>query len=114
MTEKSAIMFNHNLYSKPKVDQEDTGIPHETRQKLIDPKENYDFISKHSSNIRLTYLGALKIDTGPNLPPVASKPYPLPLKHHKFVKEEIENFLEAGLIERSLSPYATPITVDPR
>ena len=49
----------------------------------------------------------MKIDTDPNLPPVASKPYPLPPNHHKFVKEEIANLLEAGLIKRSLSPYAT-------
>ena len=34
--------------------------------------------------------------TDPELPPVASKPYPLLLKHHEFVKEETENILEAG------------------
>ena len=39
---------------------------------------------------------------------------PLPLKHNKFVKEEIENLLEAGLIEQSISPYAIPIIVLPR
>ena len=53
----------------------------------------------------------MKIDTDPNLPPVASKPYALPLKHHKFVKEEIENLLEAGLIKGSISPYPIPIIV---
>ena len=36
------------------------------------------------------------------------------MKHHKFVKEEIENLLEAGLIERSRNPYPTPIIVVPR
>ena len=56
----------------------------------------------------------ITIDTDPNLPPVTSEPYPLPLKHNKFVKEEIENLLEAGLIERSMSPYAAPIIVVPR
>ena len=30
------------------------------------------------------------------------------------VKEEIKNLLEAGLIKRSMSPYATPIIVVPR
>ena len=50
-----------------------------------------------------------KIETDPKLPPVASKPYPLPLEHHKYVKEETENLLEAGLIERSMSPCANPI-----
>ena len=40
----------------------------------------------------------IEIDT--DLPPVASKSYHLLLKHHKFVKEEIENLLEKGLIDR--------------
>ena len=43
-----------------------------------------------------------------------SKLYPSPLKHHKFVKKEAENLLEAGLIKRSVSPYAAPILVVPR
>ena len=55
----------------------------------------------------------MTIDTTPNLAPVVSKPYPLPLKHHIFVKE-IENLLEAGLIKRSMSPYTAPIIVVPR
>ena len=50
----------------------------------------------------------------PRFTHVANKPYPLPLKQHKFVKEEKENVLEAGLIERSMSLYATPIIVAPR
>ena len=45
-----------------------------------------------------------KNDTDPNLPPVVSKPYPLTLKHHKFVKDEIETLLEAGLIKRPMTP----------
>lgn len=30
------------------------------------------------------------------------------------MKEETEDLLEAGLIEKSMSPYATPIIVVPR
>ena len=55
----------------------------------------------------------MTIETDPELPPVASKPYPLPSKHHKFIKEETGNLLEAGLIRRSVSPYVTPIIVVP-
>ena len=56
----------------------------------------------------------MTIKADPELSPVASKPYPLPLKHYTFVKEEIKYLLEAGLIERSMSPYAAPIIVVPR
>ena len=44
---------------------------------------------------------------------MGSKPYLLPLKHHKFIKEELTNLVEAGLIEQSLSSYAAPIMVVP-
>ena len=56
----------------------------------------------------------MKINTNPNLPPCSKLTLPLPLKHHKFVKEEIEHLLEAGIIERSTSLYAAPIIVASR
>ena len=51
------------------------------------------------------------METDPNLTPVANEPYSLPLKHQKFVKEEIENLLEAWLTDISMSPCAAPIIV---
>ena len=75
-------------------------------------KKDYNgIVSPDSSDIRLTHLEEMMIETDPELTPVASKPYPLPLKHHSFIKEEIENLLEAGLIKRSMGPYATPVIV---
>ena len=108
-------MFHNNFYSKPKIDFDDVEISEETLQKLQILKHNYNKIAcKHSSDIGLPHLEEMPIESSPELPPAASKPYPLPLKHDKFIKEETENLLEATLIERSMSPYATPITVDPR
>ena len=89
MPVKSAFMFHHTFYLKPKLDLEDSKISQETQQKLQTFKQDYDIlVSKHSSDIGLTHLEEMKIETDPKLPPVASKPYPLPLKHHKFVKEK--------------------------
>ena len=86
-------------------------ISEDTQQKLQILKQNYDDTdSKHSSDIRPINLE--EID--PELPPVVSKLYPLPLKHHTSIKKEIENLLEAGLIKRSMSPYAASIIVVPR
>ena len=91
--------------ARAKIDLKDTDIPQGTGQKLLTLQQNYDdIVSKHSSNTRLTHLEEMTIDSDPNLSPVARKPYPLALKHHKLVKEEIENLLETGLIERSMSP----------
>ena len=52
--------------------------------------EKYDgIISKNSSDIGKTMLVEMEIDTG-NHPPIASKPYTLPLKHYDWVQKEIE------------------------
>ena len=108
-------MFHHNFYPNPKIDLEDAKISEETRQNLQVSQQDYDdIVSKHSSDIILTYLEEMTSDTDLNLPLVVSKPYPIPLKHNKFIKEEIENWLERGLIGRSMSPYAAPIIVVPR
>ena len=58
-------------------------------------------------------LVEMEIDTG-NHPPIASKPYTLPLKHYDWVQKEIETLERAGIIERSISPWATPIVIVPK
>ena len=115
MPEKSAFTFHHNFWPKPKIDLEDDKISEETWLKLQILKHDHDdIVSQQSSVIRLTHLEEMTIETDPELPPIMSKPYPLPLKLYKLVKEEIENLLEAGLFERPRSPYAVPIIVVPR
>ena len=52
----------------------------------------------------------MEIDTGSSVP-LAQNPYILPLKHYDWVRNEIETLEKAGLIERSLSPWASPVIV---
>ena len=47
-------------------------------------------------------------------PPVSSRPYTLALKHHQWVQDEIETLECAGLITKSMSPWASPIVVVPK
>ena len=47
-------------------------------------------------------------------PPIASKPYTLPLKDYKWVQREIETLEKAGIIERSISPWASPVVIVPK
>ena len=58
-------------------------------------------------------LVEMEIDPG-NHPQIASKPYTLPLKHYKWVQKEIETLERAGIIERSISPWASPIVIVPK
>ena len=55
----------------------------------------------------------MEIDTG-NSPPITQKPYTLPLKHAEWVQKELEILEKAGVIVRSLSPWASPIVIIPK
>ena len=76
-------------------------------------KKYDDIISKNSGDIGKTMLVEMEIDTG-NYPPIASKPYTLPLKHYDWVQREIETLERAGIIERSISPWASPVVIVPK
>ena len=56
---------------------------------------------------------SMDIDTGDS-PPVSQRPYTLQLKHHKWVKSEIETLESAGVISKSFSPWTSPIVVVPK
>ena len=47
----------------------------------------------------------------PDAAPIAVQPYPLPLKHHDFLKQEIKNSLDVRIIHQSKSPQVSSIVV---
>ena len=55
----------------------------------------------------------VEIDTGVSLP-ITPKPYTLPLKHISWVQRELEILEKAGVIVRSVSPWANPIVMVPK
>ena len=76
-------------------------------------KEFEDIFSKDSTDIGKTSLITMDIDTGES-PPVCQKPYNLPLKHSEWVQKELETLERAGVIVRSISPWASPIVIVPK
>ena len=76
-------------------------------------KEFEDIFSKDSTDIGRTSLITMDIDTGDS-PPVCQKPYNLPLKHREWVQKELETLERAGVIVRSISPWASPIVIVPK
>ena len=97
-----------------KVLLEDKDISPKTQEAFDKLCEKYDdIISKNSGDIGKTMLVEMEIDTG-NHPPIASKPYTLPLKHYDWVQKEIETLERAGIIERSISPWASPVVIVPK
>ena len=97
-----------------KVLLEDKNISPKTQEAFDKLCEKYDdIISKNSGDIGKTMLVEMEIDTG-NHPPILSKPYTLPLKHYDWVQKEIETLERAGIIERSISPWASPVVIVPK
>ena len=108
--ENSAFMFHKDFYPKPRITLLDAELSLETSHQLETLLQEFsDIMSKSSLDIGVTHLNEMVLHTKQGSIPVVGKPYSLPLKHHKFVKEEIPNLLETGVIEWSLNPYAAPI-----
>ena len=96
-----------------KVDLEDKIIKEDTKEKFHKLCNRYDdIISKGSADIGKTLLVEMDIDTGDS-PPIACRPYTLPLKHHDWVKKEIEILDRAGIIDKSISAWASPVIIVP-
>ena len=66
-----------------------------------------------SSDIGKTPLIEMEIDTGDS-PPITQKPYILPLKHATWIQKELEILEKAGVVVRSVSPWASPIVIVPK
>ena len=74
-----------------KVLLEDKNISPKTQEAFDKLCKKYDdIISKNSGDIGKTMLVEMEIDTG-NHPPIASKPYTLPLKHYNWVQRGNRN-----------------------
>ena len=76
-------------------------------------KEFADVFSQDSGDLRKTPLMRMEIPTGDN-PPISQRPYGLALKHVQWVQDEIETLEKAGVITKSVSPWASPIVIVPK
>ena len=97
-----------------KVDLQDADVKPMTRSAFDGLCEKYPTIfSRGNEDIGRTQLITMDIDTGDS-PPVSSHPYTLALKHHQWVQSEIETLECAGVVTKSMSPWASPIVVVPK
>ena len=97
-----------------KVDLEDKAIKEETEEKFKTLCDLFkDIISQGRDDIGKTLLMEMDIDTGDS-PPIASKPYTLPLKHFNYVQKEITTLEHAGIITKSISPWTSHVVIVPK
>ena len=72
-----------------------------------------DCFAEDEHQLGTTPLITMSIDTGDH-PLVAKRPYTLALKHHDWVKAEIDKLLDAGVIREINSSWSAPIVVVPK
>ena len=112
--EKKFITFPADIDVHRKVELQDAKISEEKRQAFRDLCTEFkDIFSTDLGDIGKTPLLEVEIDTGDS-PLITQKPYTLPLKHTKWVQRELEILEKAGVIVRSVSPWASPIVVVPK
>ena len=114
VVESDFLISPGNVYPNRKVELEDTNIKDSTRVSFEELcEQQHEAFSKNNKDIGRTQLIEMEIDTGDSLPGVQS-PYTLPLKHYDCVRQEIETLEKSGVIERSLSRWASLVIVVPK
>ena len=114
VVESDFLISPGDIYPNRKVQLEDADIKDSTKlafEALCE--QQHEAFSKNNEDIGCTQLIEMEIDTGDSLP-VAQSPYTLPLKHYDWVQQEIETLEKSGVIERSLSRWASPVIVIPK
>ena len=97
-----------------KAELQDAVVTEKERNQFRQLCEEFtEVFSKSSENIGRTPLVTMEIETGDS-PPVCQKPYNLALKHVESVQKELQILEKAGVIERSISPWASPIVQSQR
>ena len=112
--DKKFITSPAQIESQRKVKLQNAPITDEDRSNFKELCNRYtDIFSRSSEDIGHTPLLKMDIDTGDS-PPVCQRPYSLPLKHVEWVTKELEILEKAGVISRSVSPWASPIVIVPK
>ena len=89
-------------------------IEEDTAQKFDELCDRFpEIFLKSSEDIGKTNLITMDIDTEDH-PSICQKPYTLALKHYEWVQKEVEQLERAGIITRSVSPWASPIVIVPK
>ena len=112
--ESDFLISPGDIYPSRKVKLQVADVSEEMLQKFeLLCEEQHEVFSKSNQDIGKTQLIEMEIDTGGSVP-LAQSPYTLPLKHYDWVRKEIETLEKAGVIERSVSPWASPVIVVPK
>ena len=112
--EKKFIPSPTDIEVHRKINLQDADVSDEHKDAFKELCHEFkDIFLVDSGDIGKTPLVEMEINTGDS-PPITQRPYTLPLKHAEWVQKELEILEKAGVIVRSVSPWASPIVVVPK
>lgn len=112
--EKVFLTSPADIDQHAKVPLNDCELEEGIKEQFEEIRTDFKFaFSKDSGDFGKTELIYMDIDTGDS-PPVAQRPYSLALKHIEWVNKEILELEKAGIIVKSISPWASPIVIVPK
>ena len=86
-------------------------LPEIYKQRLYDIALRWYCVwSRDAKTPELSRLVVIDVPTG-NAQPIAQRPYPIPYKYLDAVRKEVQKLLDGGLIEPTVSSWASPILV---
>ena len=88
-------------------------LPNQKKQLQDLLKEYEDIIAISFKDLPDQAFFTHHIDTG-DAKPIKQAPYRLPANYHDFVRKHVQELLESGVIVRSKSPWASPISIVPK
>ena len=113
-SDKAFVTSPADVETHRKVQLQDFPLEENFKQQFRDLCIKHEEVfSKSSEDIGHTPLITMEVETGDH-PPICQRPYNLALKHVDWVQQELEILEKAGVIERSLSPWASPIVIVPK
>ena len=102
---------NRNTYKVTNEELEKVEVPSQFRsgvQEML--RKNRDVFASDDRHLGRTDTVKMKIDTEGH-PPIKKQPYRTPLNQRKVVDAAIEEMMQAGVVERSRSPWGFPIVL---
>ena len=112
--EKKFIMLPADIEVHQKFELQDANVSDEQQNAFKALCNEFkDIFSVDSSDIGKTPLIKMEINTS-DCPLITPKPYTLPLKHAEWVQKRVRKSEKAGVIVRSVSPWASPIVIVPK
>ena len=106
---KTSVLMSGAIQIHREILLSNAKILKEIKIELYYMLQKYDAIVSKSDDIGQTDLIQMHIAMKPDAVPSAAQPYPLTLRHHEFLKQEVKTLLDARIICKSMFSWGSQV-----